>query len=185
MSFLGLLGGSAKTSVDLAELQRKNSQIQYDEIQKVTSYVLGKTKLRPKLGIICGSGLGGLANEVKDQQVIPYAEIDGFPKCTVQGHAGNLVLGYLSGVPTVCMQGRLHFYEGHPAWLVTMPIRMMKLIGVETLIVTNASGGLNQDYNSGDIMVIKDHINLTGLTGQHPLVGPNDEKLAQNIWQLC
>uniref|UniRef100_A0A1X7SSJ7 Inosine-guanosine phosphorylase n=1 Tax=Amphimedon queenslandica TaxID=400682 RepID=A0A1X7SSJ7_AMPQE len=98
------------------------SQIEHDEIQKVTSSVLEKTNLCPKLGIICGSGLGGLANEIKDPQVIPYAEIEGFPKCTVQGHAGNLVLGYLSGVPTVCMQGRLHFYEGHPAWLVTMPI---------------------------------------------------------------
>ncbi|XP_041378684.1 purine nucleoside phosphorylase-like [Gigantopelta aegis] len=134
------------------------------------------TTLRPTLGIICGSGLGGIADELESAQVIPYHEIDGFPECTVPGHAGNLVFGLLSGVRTICMQGRLHLYEGHPAWLVTMPIRMMKLLGVKTLIVTNAAGGLNDTFTRGDIMIVKDHINLAGMAGLNPLVGPNEEK---------
>jgi purine-nucleoside phosphorylase len=154
----------------------RSSQVVFEEVDRVTQQVMSRTAFRPKLGIICGSGLGGIADELTLAEVIPYDEIDGFPNCTVPGHAGNLVFGYLSGVSTVCMQGRLHFYEGHPAWLVAMPIRMMKLLGVETLIVTNAAGGLNSSFNAGDIMIVRDHINMTGMGGHHPLVGPNEDK---------
>lgn len=119
---------------------------------------------------------GSLAESLSNTIEFPYEQIPNFPVSTVEGHIGKLVFGYLSGVPVVCMQGRFHYYEGYPLWKCAMPVRVMKLIGVSHLIATNAAGGLNCKYNVGDIMLVKDHINIMGFAGNNPLQGPNDER---------
>ncbi|XP_048111317.1 purine nucleoside phosphorylase 4a isoform X1 [Alosa alosa] len=148
----------------------------YEDYQQTADWLLSQTQHRPKVAIICGSGLGLLADALKCQDSFKYADIPGFPQSTVQGHAGRLVFGELKGKTCVCMQGRFHMYEGHSLCKVTFPIRVFKLLGVETVIVTNAAGSLNDTYHCGDIMVIKDHINFPGLAGLNPLNGPNEEK---------
>ena len=128
----------------------------------------------PHLAIICGSGLQNLADTIKDPTVLDYKKIPNFVANTVAGHAGKLVFGFLAGTPTVCMVGRFHFYEGHSMFQCTFPVRVFQALQtVKTLIVTNASGGLNPAFRIGDIMVIRDHINFPGLAGNHPLVGIN------------
>ncbi|KAL5966090.1 Purine nucleoside phosphorylase [Taenia solium] len=146
----------------------------YENAKSVADFLKGKVFQLPEIGIICGSGLGGLAELVTEATVIKYSEIKEFPKSTVAGHAGNLVFGKLAGKDVVLMQGRFHPYEGYEMPQVVLPVRVMKLLGVETLIVTNAAGGLNPKFNVGDMMIIKDHISLLGLTGKNPLVGPNE-----------
>ena len=131
----------------------------------------------PDVGVILGSGLGSLADEVRSLASIPYAEIPGFPASAVVGHAGRLVLGELEGKRVAVMQGRLHFYEGHSLQETTFPVRVMSALGVRTLVVTNAAGGLNPDFEAGDLMLITDHINMLGWGGQNPLIGPNDTDL--------
>ena len=134
-----------------------------------------KTKIggyTPKIGIILGSGLGGVAEAIENPIIIPYEEIEGFPRSTVSGHAGRLVIGKLNGVDVLCMQGRVHFYEGHTPAALALVIRSYKKLGIEKLILTNASGSLNIDMGPGSLMIISDHINLSGC---NPLVGPNDE----------
>ncbi|KAK6467769.1 purine nucleoside phosphorylase-like [Huso huso] len=148
----------------------------YEEYKVTADWLLANTEHRPLIAIICGSGLGGLAEILKDQKVFSYSDIPNFPQSTVHGHAGRLVFGTLKGKSCVCMQGRFHLYEGYPIWKVTFPIRIFRLLGVETAIVTNAAGGLNEDYKVGDIMLIKDHLNMPGFAGNNPLVGPNDER---------
>jgi len=148
----------------------------YEIVKESADYILSKTKHRPKIGIICGSGLGGLASLLKNENRFPYSEIPHFPKSTVIGHSGQLVIGDLGNVPVVCMQGRFHLYEGYPLWKVSMPVRVFKLMGIEILIVTNAAGGLNPKYNVGDIMFLKDHLNFPGMGGDSPLRGANDER---------
>ncbi|XP_051554640.1 purine nucleoside phosphorylase-like [Myxocyprinus asiaticus] len=148
----------------------------YEECRATADWLLARVPVRPLVGIVCGSGLGGLADMLKDQLVINYEDIPNFPQSTVHGHAGKLVFGTLKGKACVCMKGRFHLYEGYPVQKTTLPIRVFKLLGVETLILTNAAGGLNQDYKVGDIMVIKDHINIPGFAGNNPLVGPNDDR---------
>ncbi len=127
----------------------------------------------PRVGIILGSGLGGVAEAVEAATVIPYTEVPHFPQATVEGHAGRLVVGRLEGQMVMVMQGRAHYYEGYSMAQVTLPIRVMQALGVGTLIVTNAAGGLNLDFEPADVMVIRDHINLIGMAGQSPLRGPN------------
>uniref|UniRef100_UPI0037E95BF2 purine nucleoside phosphorylase-like n=1 Tax=Semicossyphus pulcher TaxID=241346 RepID=UPI0037E95BF2 len=148
----------------------------YEECQATADWLLSSTQVRPTVGIVCGSGLGGLADMLKDPQVFKYSDIPNFPRSTVHGHAGRLVFGTLKGKPCVCMQGRFHLYEGYPVQKITFPIRVFKLMGVETMILTNAAGALNQDYKVGDVMIIKDHINMPGFAGVNPLTGPNDER---------
>lgn len=131
------------------------------------------TKLAPKAGLILGSGLNALAGSVEGAVTIPFGDIPNFPVSTVEGHQGRLVLGMLEGLPVVVMQGRAHYYEGYRMGRIGLPIRVMRLLGVETLIVTNAAGGLNMVYRAGDVMVIRDHINLIGMAGLNPLRGPN------------
>jgi len=143
---------------------------------------LSHSSHRPKIGIICGSGLGGLADLATKADIFPYEDIPGFPRSTVAGHVGRLLLGELNGIAVLIMQGRFHSYEGYPLWKTAMPVRVMKLIGVENLIVTNAGGGLNNMFTVGDIMVLKDHINLPGFACQHPLKGPNDEKFGPRFF---
>uniref|UniRef100_A0A4W4EX28 Purine nucleoside phosphorylase n=1 Tax=Electrophorus electricus TaxID=8005 RepID=A0A4W4EX28_ELEEL len=151
-------------------------QISHEDYQKTADWLLSQTQHRPKIAIICGSGLGLLADVLQCQDSFKYSEIPGFPHSTVQGHAGRLVFGELKGKTCVCMQGRFHIYEGHSLSKVTFPVRVFKLLGVETLIVTNAAGYLADSYHCGDIMIIRDHINIPGLAGLNPLNGPNDEK---------
>ncbi|XP_072524459.1 purine nucleoside phosphorylase 5b [Salminus brasiliensis] len=148
----------------------------YEECKATADWLLDQAPVRPQLGIVCGSGLGGLADMLKDQKIFNYSDIPNFPHSTVHGHAGRLVFGTLKGKPCVCMQGRFHLYEGYPIQKITMPMRIFKLMGVETVILTNAAGGLNQDYKVGDIMIIKDHINMPGFAGNNPLCGSNDER---------
>ncbi|XP_076145815.1 purine nucleoside phosphorylase 5a [Alosa pseudoharengus] len=148
----------------------------YEECRATADWLMAQMDVRPLVGIVCGSGLGGLAEMLKDQVAFNYKDIPNFPQSTVHGHAGRLVFGTLKGRACVCMQGRFHLYEGYPIQRITLPMRIFKLLGVETVILTNAAGGLNQDYRVGDIMIIKDHLNMPGFAGNNPLVGPNDER---------
>ncbi|XP_033727805.1 purine nucleoside phosphorylase-like [Pecten maximus] len=148
----------------------------YLEVKKLADDIMAKIKCRPVVGIVCGSGLGELANMVQDDETMAYEEIPGFPVSTVTGHAGKLVFGQLGGKPVVLMKGRVHFYEGISIQKTALPIRVMKLMGVRTLFVTNAAGGLNQSYEIGDLMIIKDHVNMPGFAGMNPLRGQNDER---------
>jgi purine-nucleoside phosphorylase len=145
-----------------------------DVIHTAATYIQGKTTIQPTIGLILGSGLGVLADEVQDAVKIPYNDIPEFPVSTVEGHAGQLVIGTIQDVPVIAMQGRFHFYEGYSLEKVTFPVRVMKELGIETIIVTNAAGGINESYNPGDLMLISDHINNFGT---NPLIGPNDSEL--------
>ncbi|MHB8618942.1 MAG: purine-nucleoside phosphorylase, partial [Chloroflexota bacterium] len=144
---------------------------------QAAALVRSRCQVRPRVGLILGSGLGSLADQVVDATSIPYAEIPGFPCSTVAGHANELVLGHLGGQPIVAMRGRIHFYEGFSPAEVTFPVRVMAELGVATLLVTNAAGGLNPDFRTGDVMLMADHLFLPGMAGQHPLRGPNDDTL--------
>lgn len=145
------------------------------EYDHTLAYIRERTTAQPKIGLVLGSGLGGLARQVQNAVTIPYDDIPNWPRSTVEGHSGNLVFGQLEGQSVVVQQGRAHFYEGYALEQVTFPIRIMKRLGVETVILTNAAGGLNPDYAVGDLMLLNDHINLPGMTGGNPLMGPNDE----------
>ncbi|KAG7273037.1 hypothetical protein CRUP_007193 [Coryphaenoides rupestris] len=153
-----------------------NSAHSYEVCKATSDWLLAHTEVRPLVAIVCGSGLGKLADVIKDPVIIKYTDIPNFPQSTVHGHAGQLVFGTLQGKPCVCMQGRFHLYEGYPLQKITLPMRVFKLIGVQMVILTNAAGGLNPSYRVGDIMVIKDHINLPGFAGINPLAGPNDDR---------
>jgi len=148
----------------------------YETLNQIAKFFLERTKVRPKIGIICGSGLGALAEMLNDVDQFPYTSIPNFPVSTVEGHAGQMLFGYLNDVPVMCMQGRFHYYEGYPLAKCSMPIRVMKLVGVTHLIATNAAGGLNPNYKVGDIVIVKDHINIMGFAGNNPLQGPNDTR---------
>jgi purine-nucleoside phosphorylase len=141
--------------------------------QEAADFVQKQSAHRPKVGLILGSGLSPLADAIDEADRIPYGHIPHFPISTVEGHAGQLVLGRLAGVDVCAMQGRFHFYEGYTPQQTTFPVRVMKLLGIETLILTNAAGGINPAFRAGDLMVIDDHINFMGLTGYNPLGGPN------------
>ncbi|RMF92859.1 MAG: purine-nucleoside phosphorylase [Planctomycetota bacterium] len=143
-------------------------------IQEAADVVRGRWATTPKVGIILGTGLGSLASEIREACVIPYEDIPHFPRSTAIGHTGQLVCGTLEGVPVVAMEGRFHIYEGYTYQQVTFPVRVMKALGADTLFVSNACGGMNPQYERGDIVVIEDHINL--MNG-NPLIGPNDDSL--------
>ncbi|XP_053106122.1 purine nucleoside phosphorylase-like [Hemicordylus capensis] len=147
----------------------------FERCRETADWLLARTKQRPRIAIICGSGLGPLADSLQHQESFKYTDIPNFPHSTVTGHDGHLIFGELQGKLCVCMKGRFHMYEGYPLWKVTFPIRVFKLLGIETLLVTNAAGALADSYNIGDLMVIRDHINLPGLAGHNPLLGPNEE----------
>jgi purine-nucleoside phosphorylase len=134
--------------------------------------------------LITGSGLGKLAGAVRNADVIRYAEIPLFPVSTVEGHSGQLVLGELGGQAVVMMQGRVHFYEGYSMQQVTFPVRVMRALGVSSLIITNAAGGMNESFRPGDLMLIADHINLVGMAGWSPLRGPNDMSLGPRFPEM-
>lgn len=145
-----------------------------ETIRKTVDFLSRQSELNPAIGIILGTGLGGLVEEIDIEKSISYEEIPDFPVSTVEGHSGRLIFGKINGVPVLAMQGRFHYYEGYTMQQVTFPVRVMKAMGVETLIVSNASGGLNPDFKVGDIMVITDHINMFG---DNPLIGKNSNQL--------
>jgi purine-nucleoside phosphorylase len=142
-------------------------------IEEAVKAVRIKTSIKPKIGMILGSGLGGLADEIKRADEFPTGEIPHWPVSTVEGHAGRLVFGELEKQHVMVMQGRAHFYEGYPMPQIGLPVRVMRRLGVEILIVTNAAGAVNPDFLPGDLMLLVDHINLIGMTGLSPLRGPN------------
>ena len=144
------------------------------KINETVAYIKSKTTFEPSIGIILGTGLGNLANEIKVHSVIPYAEIPNFPVSTVAGHKGQLVFGTLNNVNVVAMQGRFHYYEGYTMKEVGFPVRVLKYLGIKTLVLSNASGGVNPAFEVGDIMIITDHINLMAT---NPLIGKNDDEI--------
>ena len=145
----------------------------WDKVQETVNYIKNKTNFTPEYGVILGSGLGGFTEDITIEHTLPYAEIPNFPVSTVQGHKGALGFGTIGTKKVVAMQGRFHFYEGYDMKQVTFPVRVMKYLGVEKLIVSNASGGVNPSYKVGDVAVITDHINMMP---EHPLRGHNDER---------
>ena len=157
----------------------------FDQVMEATAYVQSRSSMKPNVGVILGSGLGDLAVDVQDATAIPYEKIPHFLRSTVVGHAGRLLIGKLENVPVVVMQGRFHFYEGYTIQALTLPVRVMSMLGAQTLIVTNAAGGLNSAYRPGDFMLIRDHINFLGLAGMNPLIGPNDERLGERFPALA
>jgi len=157
----------------------------FEQVMEATNYVRSRSSMKPGVGVILGSGLGDLATEVQDATAIPYEEIPHFLRSTVVGHAGRLLIGNLENAPMVVMQGRFHFYEGYTMQALTLPVRVMRMLGASKLIVTNAAGGLNPAYRPGDFMLIRDHINFLGLAGMNPLIGPNDERLGERFPALA
>jgi len=153
----------------------------FDQIQEAVAYIKSKTHLEPVSGIVLGTGLGRLVEDVEVHCALPYADIPQFPRSTVQSHRGELLFGYLDGHPVVIMAGRMHYYEGWTMQQVTFPIRVLKALGVRQLVITNASGGVNPHLQSGDLVVVRDHINLLP---DNPLRGPNDERLGPRFPDL-
>jgi purine-nucleoside phosphorylase len=143
------------------------------EFEESADYIRSQTRHSPQVGLILGSGLSSLADEIEGADVLPYAEIPQFPVSTIEGHAGRLVIGRLAGQVVMVMQGRTHYYEGYAMQRIPLPVRVMQILGIHTLIVTNAAGGINPSFQPGDLMLITDHINLIGMAGLNPLRGPN------------
>ena len=151
-------------------------------VRAATKAIRQMTPVRPKVAIILGTGLGRLAGQIRKKTVIPYEEIPGFPQSTVATHAGQLVIGQLSGKAVAAMEGRFHYYEGYTMDQITLPVRVMRALGARVLIVSNACGGMNPQYRHGDIVIIEDHINLMG---DNPLIGPNDDRLGPRFPDMC
>jgi len=147
--------------------------ISMETIDRVAGVVRAKIKKTPRIGLILGTGLGRLAEAVQQPTILPYPELPDWPVSTVAGHAGRLVIGELDGQALLVMQGRIHFYEGYDMAQVTLPVRVMQRLGIEILIVTNAAGAINPGFEPGDVMLITDHLNLAGMAGLNPLIGPN------------
>ena len=141
-------------------------------IENAVRYIRSRTDAEPTFGMILGSGLGDFADTLENRQIIPFTDIPDFPAATVPGHTGAFVFGTKHGKSVVCLQGRLHYYEGHPMEVLTMPVRIMKKLGVQILVLTNAAGGVNPDYRPGDLMLISDHINYSGM---NPLIGEHHD----------
>lgn len=154
----------------------------FDKIRDAKRVIAGHWKPTPRFGIILGTGLGGLAEDIAADVTIPYLEIPHFPHSTVESHAGRLVCGRLADKPVVAMEGRFHYYEGYSLQQITFPVRVMKALGCEILIASNACGGMNPQYGKGDLMVIEDHINLMG---DNPLIGRNDDRLGPRFPDMC
>jgi purine-nucleoside phosphorylase len=157
------------------------TQHEWEHVQQASRMVRSHWSGMPTVGLVLGTGLGALAREIEAEATIPYPEIPFFPRSTVESHKGQLVCGQLAGRSVIAMEGRFHLYEGYSPWQVTFPIRVMKELGCQLLIVSNAGGGLNPLFSKGDLIVIDDHINLMGL---NPLVGPNDERLGPRFPDL-
>ena len=160
---------------------RANPLTLFERAQRATQFIHSRTSTAPSVAVVLGSGLGAFAGELSDATAIGYDEIPGFAHATVEGHAGRLVIGKAGNVAVAAMQGRFHFYEGYSLEEVTFPIRVLKLLGVNTLMLTNAAGSLNTELTPGSLMVISDHINLMGV---NPLIGPNDDRFGPRFPDL-
>jgi len=154
---------------------------EFARAERAAKFVLSKTKLRPRIALVLGSGLGGFADEFSEAARIDYKKIPHFPVSTAIGHAGRLVIGKVDGVPVAGMQGRVHFYEGYPMKDVVFPMRVLGRMGIRAVILTNAAGGINTGYKQGCLVVIRDHINLHG---SNPLIGPNDERFGLRFFDM-
>lgn len=154
----------------------------HDQIQEAAATIRGRWSHAPAAGIILGTGLGKLTDDITDRVAIPYEAIPHFPRSTAPSHKGQLVCGMLAGKPVVAMEGRIHFYEGYSLQQVTFPVRVMRALGAPVLIVSNACGGMNPQWAKGDLMLIEDHINLLG---DNPLIGPNDDRLGDRFPDMC
>ncbi len=153
-----------------------------EKIQEAVQTIESAITIKPEVGIILGTGLGKLSDEIEDPQPLPYADIPHFPATTLAHHAGRLVFGTISGRKVVAMDGRVHYYEGYSMEQVTFPVRVMGALGAKLLVVSGACGGMNPQYNPGDVLIIEDHINLMGV---NPLIGPNDESLGPRFPDMC
>jgi purine-nucleoside phosphorylase len=158
-----------------------NDSSLFEQATAAAAFIRGRTPLTPAIGIILGSGLGAFADHVADATAIPFTDIPHFPKSTVPGHSGRLVIGTLDGVPIAVMQGRVHAYEGYSPEEVGFPVRVLGLLGVKTLVVTNAAGGIRLDMKQGDLVLLSDHINFTG---RNPLVGKHDERFGPRFFDM-
>jgi len=147
------------------------------QIDEIVSVVKKKISIQPLFGMILGSGLNGLADSIQNPVHIPYSDLPNFPTSTVHGHVGRFVIGELEGKPVIVMQGRIHYYEGYTMGEVTLPVRVMHRLGVHSLVVTNAAGGVNENFVPGDVMLITDQLNLMGMSGLNPLMGPNLDEI--------
>ena len=147
-----------------------------EDMDRIADEIRGRISVQPVIGLILGSGLGPLSESIQNPTIIPYHELPGWPLSTVEGHAGELIIGKLEGKDVLVMNGRIHFYEGYEMSQVTLPIRVMQRLGIEIVVVTNAAGGINQDFIPGNPMLITDHLNLLGMAGPNPLRGPNLEE---------
>jgi purine-nucleoside phosphorylase len=154
----------------------------YDQIQEAKQFIEARWPQRPRVGIILGTGLGGLAEDIETDVRLSYADIPHFPQSTVQSHANRLVCGRLSGKAMVAMEGRFHYYEGYSLQQITLPVRVFRALGCDVLVVSNACGGMNPQFAKGDLMVIEDHINLIG---DNPLIGKNDDRLGPRFPDMC
>jgi purine-nucleoside phosphorylase len=154
----------------------------FEQIQEAKTTIQARWKGRPQVGIILGTGLGGLVEEIEVEAVLDYGDIPHFPVSTAPTHAGRFVCGRLGGKSVVAMEGRFHFYEGYSLQQITLPVRVMKALGCDILIVSNACGGMNPQFAKGDLMMIEDHINLMG---DNPLIGKNDERLGPRFPDMC
>jgi purine-nucleoside phosphorylase len=148
-------------------------QLTMELIDHITQSIWSKIASKPRIGLILGTGLGGLAGGIQNATVIPYQELPDWPVSTVMGHTGQLVIGDLEGQPVLVMQGRIHYYEGYSMQQVTLPVRVMQRMGIEILVVTNAAGAIHPDFVPGDLMLITDNLNLAGMSGLNPLIGTN------------
>ncbi len=147
-----------------------------EQIQETAEFIRARTRHQPKIAMILGSGLGAMADSLVNPEIIPFRDIPNWPQSTVQGHMGRLLIGTLENQPVLVMQGRIHFYEGYSMSQVTFPIRVIKQLGIDMLVVTNAAGAINPDFIPGDLMLITDHLNFVGMAGLNPLIGPNMEE---------
>lgn len=154
-----------------------NPFVTLEQVDAAAEAVRTRTSYRPRVGMILGSGLNSLADAVQKADVIPFGDIPNWPVSTVHGHAGRLVIGELEGQPVMVMQGRIHFYEGYSISQITLPVRVMIRLGLEMMVVTNAAGGVNPEFSPGDVMLITDNLNLLGMAGANPLMGPNIDEL--------
>lgn len=148
-----------------------------EQVVEAAAAIRARGAVETRVGLILGSGLGELADEIAEPVSVPFREIPNFPVSTVQGHTGTLVVGRLNGTRVAAMRGRVHYYEGYNLRQVTFPVRVLRKLGAEILIVTNAAGGLNETFETGDLMALTDHLNIMGMAGQSPLVGPDDPRL--------
>jgi purine-nucleoside phosphorylase len=154
---------------------------EFEKTQAAVDFLKATTALRPKIGLVLGSGLGAFADQIDERQVISYSEIPHFPRSTVEGHSGNLVLGKSEGVPIAVMQGRVHYYEGYSIKEVAFPTRVLARFGIAYLVLTNAAGGINKKFKAGHLMVIEDHLNLQGT---NPLIGPNEARFGPRFFDM-